>query len=178
MDGIDQTTLQRWFNSTSDAIRIISILSPTGVSGLEFTEQVFKRCDSKRLRSFVIFLPMFESDTMEAAEKIAKSMTEERISRGWDQEKILGNLFSRVLKLKSTAFEVYLLYSPRIVWDMIDPPAPTFWMHQLGVDSGADQDLFLDPNRFIDEVKLLIDMEDPEASENEVSRVLLRKEKS
>ena len=178
MDGIDQTTFQRWFNSSSDAIRIISILSPTGVSGLEFTEQVFKRCDSKRLRGFVIFLPVLESDTMEATEKIAKGTTEERISVGWDQEKILGNLFSRVLKLKSTAFEVYLLYSPRIVWDMIDPPAPTFWMHQLGGDSGADQNLFLDPNRFIDEVKLLIDMEDPQASEHEVSRVLLRKEKS
>ena len=177
MDEIDQTTLKSWFNSSSEAVRIIWILSPIkpGVSGLEFIKSIFKRCDSKMLRAFAIFLPILESDTKEAAEEVAKSGMEERISIGWDQEKILGNLFSRVLKLKSTAIEVYLLYSPRIVWDMVDPPAPTFWMHQL--DFGADQNLLLDPNRFFDEVKLLLDMEDPQASEHEVSRVLLRKEK-
>ena len=178
MDEIDQTTLKSWFNSSSEAVRIISILSPTnpGVSGLEFIEKIFKRYDSKKLKAFAIFLPMLESDTKEASEEVAKSMREDRISIGWDQEKILGNLFSRVLKLKSTAFEVYLLYSPRIVWDMVDPPAPTFWMHQL--DSGADQNLVLDPNRFFDEVKLLLEMEDPQASEHEVSRVLLDKKKT
>lgn len=66
-------------------------------------------------------------------------------------------LFARRLGLRGTAWDVYLVYGRSARWDGADPPVPTFWMHQLGEEAGADQKLSLDPGRLTREVLALIE---------------------
>lgn len=64
-----------------------------------------------------------------------KLLPDRRVSHYWDGEKKLGEGFKPVLGLDQTAWDVYLLYPPGAEWKE-QPPKPTFWMHQLGVEVG------------------------------------------
>jgi hypothetical protein len=54
------------------------------------------------------------------------------------------------------AWDVYLVYAPGVRWEGDTPPTPTFWMHQLTADTGADQRYCLDPAVLEREVARLI----------------------
>jgi hypothetical protein len=64
----------------------------------------------------------------------------------------VGDLFAPRLGLIGTAWDVYLVYERGVRWEGADPPAPSFWMHQLTKDVGADQKLCLDPARLTRDV--------------------------
>ncbi len=172
-DLIDQ------FNSSQDSIRIITIVSPTCpecLQGFEVVRKLFQRFDTKKLRGFIIWIPMLEKDDEQAAKTESATVEDQRISQLWDQDRGAGRLFGSMLRLQNdVAWDVYLLYSPRIKWENEEEaPEPSFWMHQL--DSG-DPSLRLDSARFGDETKFLLDAEDPDLSDLGVEEMLLDKKK-
>ena len=61
-----------------------------------------------------------------------------------NRKRQIGWLFAKPLKLKSTAWDVYLVYAPGIKWEGNQPPEPSLWMHQLN-GQGADTMLCLNP---------------------------------
>jgi hypothetical protein len=50
----------------------------------------------------------------------------------WDQTGTLMERYAEVLGFGEDAWDVYLLYGPGARWEGELPPAPDFWMHQLG----------------------------------------------
>lgn len=63
-------------------------------------------------------------------------LPDERVTHYWDGEKNLGEAYKPVLDLDQTAWDVYLLYPPETDWKAQEPPKPSYWMHQLGVEAG------------------------------------------
>ena len=104
------------------------------------------------LKGFAIWLPMMAEDSSHAAELEAKNFEGLPMAHMWDPEHQLGKLYTKVLKLRSTAWDVYFLYPPRVTWEEVDPPQPAFWMHQLRGDSGVHQDFRLNPVRLAQEL--------------------------
>jgi hypothetical protein len=171
--------LMEQFNSSQDSIRIVTIVSPTCLEclqGFEVVRKLFKRFDTKKMRGFIIWIPMLEKDNEQAAQARSATVEDQRISQFWDQDRSAGRLFGSTLRLQNgVAWDVYLLYSPRIKWENEEEaPEPSFWMHQL--DSG-EPSLKLDSERFGDETKFLLDAEDPDLSDLGVEEVLLDKKK-
>jgi hypothetical protein len=74
----------------------------------------------------------------------------------WDGERASGTLMAKTLALKGSAWDVYLLYAPGVKWTGEQPPAPTFWMHQLRAEDGADQRACLNPAVFVGRVAALL----------------------
>lgn len=103
-----------------------------------------------------MFLPMLEEDAAGPAREMALTLQDSRVTQLWDQERKLGELVSRTLGLSETAWDVYLLYPPGAVWEGSGLPRPSFWMHQLDSDSGADLGNRLDAVKFSDEVGRLL----------------------
>jgi len=66
-----------------------------------------------------------------------KLLPDERVIHYWDGDKKLGESYKPVLELDQTVWDVYLLYPPESEWKE-QPPKPSFWMHQLGVEAGQD----------------------------------------
>ena len=95
---------------------------------------------------------MMAEDSSHAAEIQAKNFEGLPVAHLWDQEHQLGELYTEVLKLRSTAWDMYFLYPPGMTWEGVDPPQPAFWMHQLRGDSGVHQDFRLNPVRFAQEL--------------------------
>lgn len=85
---------------------------------------------------------MVKGDTAISAEELQSN--DARLFHGWDRTRSTGEAFSRMLGLKGTAWDVYLVYGPDAQWEGELPPAPLVWMHQLSRDPGADPKLHLD----------------------------------
>lgn len=112
--------------------------------------------DAKELEGFSIWLPIMDGDNVEAAQAQAGSFPDGRVKHSWDSERRFGALFAKTLKLKGIAWDVYLLYEPGVTWTEDEPPEPTFWMHQLPVDTGAAGTFLLNPGRLFYELMKLL----------------------
>src|SRR4051794_15820845 len=83
--------------------------------------------DSKKLRAYVVWVPMLESDNAEAARLEASLYPDKRVSHFWDDGAKLAIDFGPKLGLGDRkAWDVYLIYDHRAKLS-----APQFWMHQL-----------------------------------------------
>jgi mercuric ion binding protein len=158
--GYRTDELRAEFNRASDRVRVVALLSPTcGIcqKGQRVVQSVFaKHANDARLRGFVVWLPMLPSDSKESAGAQAAGFVDGRLMQHWDGERASGNLVAKTLGLKGAAWDVYLLYAPGVKWDGEQPPAPTFWMHQLREESGADQRACLNPAVFDGKVAELL----------------------
>jgi copper chaperone CopZ len=158
--GYRTDELRAEFNSASDRVRVVALLSPTcGIcqKGQRVVQSVFsKHPNDARLRGFVVWLPMLPSDSKESAGAQAASFVDGRLMQQWDGDRASGNLLAKTLALKGSAWDVYLLYAPGVKWTGDQPPAPTFWMHQLREESGADQRACLNPAVFEGKVAELL----------------------
>ena len=152
--------LRMEFNRASDRVRVVALLSPTcGIcqKGQRVMQSVFsKHANDARLQGFVVWLPILPSDSDESAGSQAASFVDDRLLQRWDSARAAGNLLSKTLGLRGSAWDVYLLYAPGVKWTAEQPPAPTFWMHQLREESGADQRACLNPAVFEGKVAELL----------------------
>lgn len=103
---------------------------------------------------------MMDNDNLEAALIEAENLQDDRITQAWDPNRRLGTLYASSLKLRATAWDVYLLYHPGVRWTDVNPPTPTFWMHQLPTEAGVNPDLALNPGALAGELAKLLESED------------------
>ena len=157
---LEVKALKDWFNAASWSVRVVSILSPTCDmcrSGHQVLKSVFDKTDSRELRGFIVWLPMKAADDPVSAAGQAARFKNARMAEAWDAQREGAALFARTLKLKGPAWDVYLLYARGLTWEGEDPPAPSFWMHQLRSEDGADQTLCLNPARLTSETLALLE---------------------
>ncbi|MFQ5951394.1 MAG: hypothetical protein ACE5KH_04860 [Candidatus Geothermarchaeales archaeon] len=143
------------FNRSSLAVRVLAILSPTCppcLYGKEVMKEIFDEFSTDKLRGFVVWIPMLTGDDAESAFFAGRDLQDPRVVQGWGSERLTGQLFDKALNLRRTAWDVYLLYASGVVWEENQPPSPTFWMHQLAPDSGADLRFWLNRGKFLGEV--------------------------
>jgi copper chaperone CopZ len=152
--------LRMAFNAASGQVRVVALLSPTCgqcQKGQRVVQSVFTSYpDDTRLRGFVVWLPMLAGDTESAAGLQAGAFVDKRVVQQWDGDRAAGKLLAKTLNLKGNAWDVYLLYAPGVKWTGETPPSPTFWMHQLRAESGADQRVCLNPQVFVGRVSQLL----------------------
>jgi hypothetical protein len=162
MSAVDTDAVRREFNSSSDKVRIVSLLSPTCPgcrSGHSVIGEVLKKFPSPKLEAILVWEPMRDDDSPAAATRQAETISDPRIKQGWNENKNVGKLFGEMLDLHEVAWDVYLIYKPGIKWEAQQPPPPTFWMHQL---EGANPKLLLceNPTRLNVEVGKLLGQSD------------------
>ena len=159
MSSLNTNDVRKQFNASSDKVRIVALLSPTCPgcqSGHGVVGQVLKKFSSTKLQAILVWEPMRDGDSPTAATEQATTVRDPRIRQGWNENRNIGQLFGQTLGLHDIAWDVYLVYKPRIKWGAQQPPPPTFWMHQL---QGVDPNLLLceNPARLSVEVGKLLE---------------------
>jgi hypothetical protein len=161
MAPVQLDALRTAFNAHPEKERVLAILSPTCgecIKGHEVMQQLFKCFASDRLSGLIVWLPMRPGDDASAATVQAGTFTDDRLLvQGWDADREIGKAFEKTLGLTRTAWDVYLVYEPGIAWEGALPPKPSYWMHQLAEDSGADQRYCLNPATLAREVEKRLD---------------------
>jgi hypothetical protein len=135
--------------------------------GHSVVHDIFRRFNSSNLKGYLVWLPMILSDNSKSADTEASDIpADSRMTLWWNGDKSVGNAFATTLELKSTAWDVYLIYRPGTSWDQEQPPKPDFWMHQLSRRSGADPALCLNQIVLEEHVSKIIDGGEPAPSKN------------
>ena len=124
--------------------------------GQGVVQRLFETFDDKGLRGFIVWLPMLRADNAETANARAALVQDQRVVKGWDARRAIGDLFASMLGLSCPAWDVYLLYPPGVPWHGDQPPRPSFWMHQLPEAVGADPTRLLDAEGLAGEVRRLL----------------------
>ena len=128
--------LQKRFNAEKDKIRFIALLSPTcplwrdqGARAVQ--ENIFNKYPNANIIASIVWIPILEKDSLEAAKPSAKLMSDGRIQHFYDPFKAVGKIIADSVGWSDNiAWDIYLFYLPQTVWSKA-PPKPKFWMHQL-----------------------------------------------
>ena len=91
---------------------------------------MFERIPDERMRAYLIWQPILNSDNRISAERRANEFPHEKFTHYWDSNSATGNLWKDVLHLRETAWDVYILYGGNAEWTT-DPPDPDLWFPQL-----------------------------------------------
>jgi len=59
-------------------------------------------------------------------------VTDARAHHYWDGPGSTIRTYRSTLGIAEDAWDIYLIYGPDATWEGVTPPAPAFWMHQLG----------------------------------------------
>jgi hypothetical protein len=163
------------FNADVALPRLLFLVFPTceicvtGVMSAAHTVLSLPRADAFRL--YILWLPVLEADTLQAAERMRESLPEDyRLGHFWDHDLGLSRAYYRVLQLGQhprrprVAWDLFLLYDAGRVW-YEDPPVPALWMHQLFLEDVPKLDATVLRHHL--ERRLLAEQALPEAPETE-----------
>jgi hypothetical protein len=105
------------------------------------------------VRVYAVWASILMSDFRIAVGRATKRLPDERVSHYWDGEGELVKAYGRVLRLEGdqTAWDVYYLFGRDIEWQD-EPPAPTFFMDQVGLPGGQP----LDADQLAAEIRKLL----------------------
>lgn len=131
----DAEPLRTAFNRDSGKVRVLMLVSPTCGACLRGASEVERALlaanADPRLRAYVVWVPKLaghERDVPIATRFVPDS----RATHYWDESAGLVHGYDAVLSLGEDAWDVYMVYGPDARWPGATPPAPDFWMHQLG----------------------------------------------
>lgn len=147
--------LKQRFQQDSGKVRLIALVSPVCPEcrrGFADMQDVLKEIPDNRLRAYIVWLPMFPSDSRSWAQTRSDEFKDDRLSYYWDGNKLTGEEWRKTLDINRTAWDVYFLYGSGSQWDGA-APAPSFWMHQLG---GVTKAPHLNKEEFKTKVKELL----------------------
>ena len=158
-------SLKERFNRNREKIRFLALLSPTcpfwrekGARAVH--ENIFEKYPDAAISAAIIWIPMLEDDSLEAALPSIKFLSDKRIQHFYDPHKRVGELIAGSVGWTGyAAWDIYLFYPLFVEWKKT-PPKPIYWMHQL-TDAWATKDKYrtgddLNKQLFISMEKLLI----------------------
>ena len=99
-------------------------------------KNVLDEFDNDNLRVYVVWSPVLREDNRTAAGQAVAHITDGRAVHLWDEDKILGLSFGKLVTLprkRDLAWDVYFVFDEKSEWTE-SPPKPVEWMHQLGMD--------------------------------------------
>ena len=91
------------------------------------------------MRVYAIWVPMLWIDSKASVPQATRRFDDSRVSQYWDSKAETTRAFSSILQINGPAWDVYLLFGPDAEWKE-QPPAPAFWMDQLGFENGRPFD--------------------------------------
>jgi hypothetical protein len=108
------------------------------------------------LSTYVVWVPMFrgmERDVPAATTEVP----DPRARHYWDGDSLLVDGYRRTLSLPEPGWDLFLLYDRDARWDGDEPPAPAYWMHQLGSAARPRVDgPYLDAGVFLERTRQLL----------------------
>jgi hypothetical protein len=134
----DDAELRERFNADAGKVRLVTLLSPTCGTCLHaaraMERYLLEAVAGDGLAVYVVWGPMLERDSREAAAAATVHVPDPRAAHFWiDPPAVLAQVFARRLALESGgAWDVFFLYPPGVRWPGDEPPAAADYFHALG----------------------------------------------
>lgn len=121
----------------------------------EIQSKVLEQIGSEDVRVYAVYLPILRGDEEATVPSAIKRLPDTRVSFYWDGKGELGESYAPVLQLREgqPAWDVYMAFNRDAEWKNDPPPAPDYWMHQLG---GVAPERRLEGTKFAEETNKLL----------------------
>ncbi|MEM7350413.1 MAG: hypothetical protein AAF657_06375 [Acidobacteriota bacterium] len=129
----DGSELAKIFDQDKDRMRLLMMLSPTcitcQISARVVERHVLDHIDDERLRVYVYWMPVFETDHDHDAESAMWTVSDPRARHFWAEGLDLANAYATPLGLsEGPAWDVFLAFPQGAAWK--DPvPLPSYFQH-------------------------------------------------
>ena len=118
---------------------------------------VFDQVIDQDFRAYVVWIPMFRGHERDVP-RATREVPDPRALHYWDGASASMRAVRATLGLSEDAWDIFLLYPPGVTWDGLNPPAPEFWMHQLGsADAPRVSGPYLEPATFFARTRAVLD---------------------
>ena len=99
----------------------------------EIQSKVLEQVKNSDLRVYSVYVPILRGDDEASVSSAINRLSDSRVVSFWDGKGEVAQSYSPVLKLKAglPAWDVYMVFDREADWKT-QPPAPNYWMHQLG----------------------------------------------
>ena len=97
------------------------------------------KIDSQDVRVYVVWVPSLPTDDESKVPAATAKIPDERASHYWDEKGALKVAYFKALKMSELAWDVYYVYGRDTEWKD-EPPAPGFFMDQVGLPGGQPLD--------------------------------------
>lgn len=159
-----------FFNIGQGAVRIVALMSPTCprcVAGFEELSRIMKEIPSRRLRPYVVFMPVLEGDTPVAALELGAKMLDRRASYFWDPNVSVRDEFQALTGKDVGDLHVCFLFDTDAV--IRDKPDQPVWWMEHAADGSAFNSPALEANvrELLDRLEENLHKGDKEPSEGE-----------
>lgn len=116
-----------FFNLGQGTVRIVAILSPTAETSLDAymeIQRIMEDTPNKRLRAFIVYVPLGDQDSRERAIDLAAQFPDRRVAHIWDPQMAVGQALDPVGGLSlPLGTACYLFDTNAVVKDEPTPPA-------------------------------------------------------
>jgi hypothetical protein len=154
------------FVADAGHIRLVAVLSPTSADsrrGFLDLQNTLNRINDDRVRAYVIWTNILDTDHRQAAAKRTAEFNDPRITFFWDQNHVASASWQMASNTKRAAWNSYYLHGPKASWEA-SPSAPDYWF-QLASGRGA-KSTASDADGFTKISELLTSMPEDEKSGN------------
>jgi hypothetical protein len=154
------------FIADAGRIRLVAVLSPTSADsrrGFLDLQNTLNRINDDRVRAYVIWTNVLDTDRRPAAAKRTAEFNDPRITFFWDQNHVAADSWQSLSNTKRSTWNSYFLHGPKASWEA-SPSAPDFWF-QLAGGTGATSSAS-DATGFSKISELLTSMPEDEKSGN------------
>jgi hypothetical protein len=79
-------------------------------------QEVLDVVDTTELRAYAIWEPILQNDNHKSALQATTLIPDARVTHYWVDGRDVGKLFQHSIELNETAWDVYLVYPPGVVW--------------------------------------------------------------
>lgn len=138
------TDLRDRFSADAGHVRLVAVLSPTSPDsrrGYLALQSALKNINDDRLKAYVVWTKVTDTDQRSAAAKRAMEFDDPRISCFWDPNSVAASSWRNVADPKQEVWHSYSLHGPEASWETV-PPAPEFWLQEPEGGTTADSDGF------------------------------------
>lgn len=122
--------LRERYKADEGRVRIVAFLSPTSAEGRRGyldLQNALKNINDERLRAYVVWTSVLETDKREAAGARAAECKDPRVTAFWDQTQAAAGQWSKVVSADHPVWNSYFVNGPTASWDA-NPPVPEHWL--------------------------------------------------
>jgi hypothetical protein len=122
--------LRERFKADEGRVRVVAFLSPTSAEGRRGyldLQNALKNINDERLRAYVVWTGVLDTDQRAAAGARATECKDPRVTAFWDQTQAAAGQWSKVVSADHPVWNSYFVNGPTASWDA-NPPVPQYWL--------------------------------------------------
>lgn len=122
--------LKERYMADEGRVRIVAFLSPTSAEGRKGyldLQNALKNFNDERLRAYVVWTGVLDTDQRAAAGARASECKDPRVTAFWDQSQAAAGQWSKVVSADHPVWNSYFVNGPTASWDS-KPPVPEHWL--------------------------------------------------